>query len=107
MKKRNIRKTAAALTALALIASYIEKVQEVGAAVTFNDFSVMTPVVLVGLFVGACLPFVFAALTMQSVGRAAQRAACGPVHRGGGPPSVQGDRWPDGRQSRCRLRPLR
>ena len=58
----------AALTALALIASYIEKVQEVGAAVTFNDFSVMTPVVLVGLFVGACLPFVFAALTMQSVG---------------------------------------
>ena len=62
----------AALTALALIASYIEKVQEVGAAVTFNDFSVMTPVVLVGLFVGACLPFVFAALTMQSVGRAAQ-----------------------------------
>ena len=72
MKKRNIRKTAAALTALALIASYIEKVQEVGAAATFNDFSVMTPVVLVGLFVGACLPFVFAALTMQSVGRAAQ-----------------------------------
>ena len=62
----------AALTALALIASYIEKVQEVGAAVTFNDFSVMTPVVLVGLFIGACLPFVFAALTMQSVGRAAQ-----------------------------------
>ena len=62
----------AALTALALIASYIEKVQEVGAAATFNDFSVMTPVVLVGLFVGACLPFVFAALTMQSVGRAAQ-----------------------------------
>ena len=62
----------AALTALALIASYIEKVQEVGATVTFNDFSVMTPVVLVGLFIGACLPFVFAALTMQSVGRAAQ-----------------------------------
>ena len=62
----------AALTALALIASYIAKVQEVGAAVTFNDFSVMTPVVLVGLFIGACLPFVFAALTMQSVGRAAQ-----------------------------------
>ena len=62
----------AALTALALIASYIEKVQEVGAAITFDDFSVMTPVVLVGLFIGACLPFVFAALTMQSVGRAAQ-----------------------------------
>ena len=61
------------LTALALMASYIEKVKEVGAAdVTFNDFSLMNPLVLVGLFIGACLPFVFAALTMNSVGRAAQ-----------------------------------
>ena len=62
----------AALTALALMASYIEKVKEVGANVTFDDFSLMNPVVLVGLFIGACLPFVFAALTMNSVGRAAQ-----------------------------------
>ena len=62
----------AALTALALMASYIEKVKEVGADVTFQDFSLMNPVVLVGLFIGACLPFVFAALTMNSVGRAAQ-----------------------------------
>ena len=63
----------AALTALALMASYIEKVKEVGGAgVTFDDFSLMNPVVLVGLFIGACLPFVFAALTMNSVGRAAQ-----------------------------------
>ena len=63
----------AALTALALMASYIEKVKEVGAAdVTFNNFSLMNPLVLVGLFIGACLPFVFAALTMNSVGRAAQ-----------------------------------
>ena len=62
----------AALTALALMASYIEKVKEVGAEVTFDDFSLMNPVVLVGLFIGACLPFVFAALTMNSVGRAAQ-----------------------------------
>ena len=63
----------AALTALALMASYIEKVKEVGGtSVTFDDFSLMNPVVLVGLFIGACLPFVFAALTMNSVGRAAQ-----------------------------------
>lgn len=55
----------AALTALALIASYVEKVGAV-------DMSIMNPKVLVGLFVGACLPFVFAALSMQSVGRAAQ-----------------------------------
>ena len=62
----------AALTALALMASYIEKVKEMGATVDFSDFSVMNPLVLVGLFVGACLPFLFAALTMNSVGRAAQ-----------------------------------
>ena len=62
----------AALTALALIASYIEKVKTVDATVTFEDFSLMNPVVLIGLFIGGCLPFLFAALTMESVGRAAQ-----------------------------------
>ena len=62
----------AALTALALIASYVEKVQEVGGADIALDMSVMNPTVLVGIFIGACLPFVFAALTMDSVGRAAQ-----------------------------------
>ena len=35
-------------------------------------FNLMNPVVLVGLFIGACLPFIFAALTMDSVGKAAQ-----------------------------------
>jgi len=43
-----------------------------GIVMAFQDFSLMNPVVLVGLFIGACLPFVFAALTMNSVGRAAQ-----------------------------------
>ncbi|MBQ2972209.1 MAG: sodium-translocating pyrophosphatase [Ruminococcus sp.] len=62
----------AALTALALVASYIEKAQEVGSDVDFSTFTVMDPLVLVGLFIGACLPFVFAALTMDAVGRAAQ-----------------------------------
>lgn len=62
----------AALTALALIASYIEKVQQVGGDKVVLDMSIMNPAVLVGLFIGACLPFVFAALTMSSVGRAAQ-----------------------------------
>lgn len=62
----------AALTALALIASYIDKVQTVKAGITFDDFNLMNPVVLIGLFIGACLPFVFAAFTMESVGRAAQ-----------------------------------
>ena len=36
------------------------------------NLSVMEPSVLVGLMIGACLPFVFAALTMESVGKAAQ-----------------------------------
>ena len=65
----------AALTALALMASYIETVQglEGGAkAVAAANLSLMNPTVLIGLFIGACLPFVFAALTMESVGRAAQ-----------------------------------
>ena len=62
----------AALTALALIASYVEKVQQVGGGEVELDMSVMNPTVLVGIFIGACLPFVFAALTMSSVGRAAQ-----------------------------------
>ncbi len=60
----------AALTALALMASYIDKVKEVGGEV--SSFDLMNPTVLIGLFIGACLPFVFAALTMDSVGKAAQ-----------------------------------
>ncbi len=60
----------AALTALALMASYIDKVREVGGV--FTTFDLMNPTVLIGLFIGACLPFVFAALTMSSVGKAAQ-----------------------------------
>ena len=63
----------AALTALALMASYIDKIKTIdGGAEKIADLSITNPTVLVGLFVGACLPFIFAALTMNSVGRAAQ-----------------------------------
>lgn len=63
----------AALTALALMASYIEKVTSIeGGKEAVANLSLMNPTVLIGLFIGACLPFVFAALTMESVGRAAQ-----------------------------------
>ena len=65
----------AALTALALMASYINKIGEVAAAQgkTLDlSFDITNPTVLVGIFIGACLPFVFAALTMESVGKAAQ-----------------------------------
>ena len=63
----------AALTALALMASYIDKVKSLpGGAEKIADLNLTNPTVLVGLLIGACLPFVFAALTMNSVGRAAQ-----------------------------------
>ena len=62
----------AALTALALMASYVDKIKSVAPSGFVLDMSIMNPSVLVGLFIGGCLPFVFAALTMESVGRAAQ-----------------------------------
>ncbi len=63
----------AALTALALMASYIDKVNSIeGGAEKIANLNITNPTVLIGLFIGACLPFVFAALTMNSVGRAAQ-----------------------------------
>ena len=60
----------AALTALALLVSYVDVVK-----VRMDhapDLSLTNPAVLVGLFVGAMLTFVFAALTMSGVQRAAQ-----------------------------------
>ena len=60
----------AALTALALIANYVEKIEIIDPSLTL-DMSIMNPVVLVGVFIGACLPFVFAAITMGAIGRAA------------------------------------
>jgi K(+)-stimulated pyrophosphate-energized sodium pump len=56
----------AALGALALFADYTGKVHLTGA-----DLSLTDPVVLVGLFIGGLLPFVFSAITMQAVGKAA------------------------------------
>ena len=61
----------AALTALALIASYIDKVKSIKPDIVLN-LEIMNPTVLIGMFIGACLPFVFAAITMDSVGKAAQ-----------------------------------
>ena len=59
----------AALTALALIANFAEKMEANGAS---YSLSLMDPCVLVGIFVGAMLPFLFSAMTMSAVGRAAQ-----------------------------------
>jgi K(+)-stimulated pyrophosphate-energized sodium pump len=61
----------AALTALALIASYMDSVKVRDPSFQFN-LNVTNPVVLVGLFIGGVLPFLFSAFTMNAVGRAAQ-----------------------------------
>ena len=86
----------AALTALALLASYIEELKigfshigktvlEVGdrtvdtlsASITdiveYYDITLMNPMVLVGVFVGSMMAFLFCGLTMDAVGRAASK----------------------------------
>ncbi len=60
----------AALTALALIVSYTDKVTGLGGEL---QLELTNPPVLIGLFIGAMLPFLFSAFTMKAVGRAAQK----------------------------------
>ena len=81
----------AALTALALLASYVEEIKIAlirtgealpngveAAQATLVDFmdaykvNLMNPVVLVGIFIGSMMAFLFCGLTMNAVGRAAQ-----------------------------------
>ena len=68
----------AALTALALLAAYsvnagLIAIGEDGKLVAGNlGINLLQPEILVGLIIGAMLPFIFSALTMQAVGRAAQ-----------------------------------
>ena len=62
----------AALTALALIASYVAEIKVLKPDFEF-DLSIVNPPVLIGLFIGGVLPFLFAALTMDAVGRCAQK----------------------------------
>ena len=86
----------AALTALALLASYIEEIRigllhngvtaldlpngttqlvEKASLLDFMEYyhvSLMNPTVLIGVFVGAMMSFLFCGLTMNAVGRAAQ-----------------------------------
>ncbi len=61
----------AALTALALIAAFVSEVKLIDPNFQF-DLSLLNPSVLTGLFIGGLLPFLFASLTMNAVGRAAQ-----------------------------------
>jgi K(+)-stimulated pyrophosphate-energized sodium pump len=61
----------AALTALALILAYIDEIKLKSPGFAF-DLSIINPPVLIGLFVGTMLPFLFSSMTMKGVGRAAQ-----------------------------------
>ncbi|BEP28752.1 sodium-translocating pyrophosphatase [Helicovermis profundi] len=54
----------AALTALGLFAAYSQ-------AVGLKTIDILNPYVVVGLFIGGMLPFLFSAMTMESVGKAA------------------------------------
>ncbi|WP_352404184.1 sodium-translocating pyrophosphatase, partial [Sporanaerobacter acetigenes] len=54
----------AALTALALFASYTQ-------AVGLSGIDLTSPKVIAGLFIGGMLPFIFSAITMEAVGKAA------------------------------------
>ena len=60
----------AALTALALLVSYVDIIKEKMSYAP--DLSLTNPAVLIGLFIGCMLVFVFSAMTMSAVQRAAQ-----------------------------------
>ncbi|MCH5152464.1 MAG: sodium-translocating pyrophosphatase [Clostridiales bacterium] len=60
----------AALTALALLSSFVNLVES-----KLNlevNLSIMNPAVLIGLFIGCMLPFLFSALTMSAIGKSAE-----------------------------------
>jgi K(+)-stimulated pyrophosphate-energized sodium pump len=61
----------AGLAALVLFGSYVEELRaHLGATYSF-DFSLNDPKVIIGLFIGGLLPFVFTAFSMDAVGKAA------------------------------------
>jgi len=60
----------AALTALALIATFVTQAQSLGAKF---ELSLLNPPLLMGLFIGVMLPFMFSSMTMSAVGNAAQK----------------------------------
>ncbi len=63
----------AALTALALFAAFITSYNVANPDSLLTGIDITMPKVMAALFVGAMLPFLFSALSMQAVGRAAMK----------------------------------
>jgi K(+)-stimulated pyrophosphate-energized sodium pump len=61
----------AAITALALIFTFVEKAKEMlGREI---DLNLTSPYLMTGVFIGAMLPFLFSSMTIGAVGRAAEK----------------------------------
>lgn len=62
----------AGLASLVLFAAYVEELSLASGHAAPTVFSISDPYVLAGLFIGAALPYLFAAYAMEAVGKAAQ-----------------------------------